>query len=247
MDLSYIPFAFPGLPQVGCAFSTRLGGESTGPYASGNISFDVGDDTEQVSANRKALFAGVGLSAVHEQKQVHGVHVIVDARDTGLNSAGRDEADGSATTTPGLGLMVKTADCQPVLLAHKDGKHVAALHVGWRGNVQNLPGLGVAALCAEYDLDPRDVMAVRGPSLGPAAAEFTNFDLEFGEAFRPYFDEATKTVNLWRLTRDQLVSAGLCPDSIYGLDLCTFSLPELFFSYRRENMCGRMASLIWIR
>ena len=72
------------------------------------------------------------------------------------------------------------------------------------------------------------------------------FEAEFGEAFRPYFDHRTRRVDLWRLTRDQLVAAGLSRDRIFGLDLCTRSLP-LFFSYRRDKTTGRQASLIWIR
>jgi hypothetical protein len=247
MDMRYLPFAIPGLPQIGCAFSTRLGGNSSGAYDALNISFDVGDDPDFVRANRKALFGGLGPKAIHEQKQVHGTQIIMNAEETSIDAPGTIEADGSATMTPGLGLVVKTADCQPILMAHKGGKHVAALHVGWRGNVLNLPGLGVAAFCAEYELSPADVLIVRGPSLGPAAAEFTNFDLEFGDAFRPYFDSAGKTVDLWRLTRDQLAAAGVEPTHIYALDLCTHSLPELFFSYRRDKVCGRMASVIWIR
>jgi hypothetical protein len=94
--------------------------------------------------------------------------------------------DALATSVPGLALGIKTADCQPVLLAHESGRFVAALHVGWRGNVQNLPGSAVARLCAHYGCAPAELFAVRGPSLGPQAAQFTNFETEFGPRFREF-------------------------------------------------------------
>lgn len=244
--LCLIPFAFPGAPRVRCAFTTRSRGASNGPYGRGNLSFDVGDDAQAVMANRLALRERLGFRQWRECKQVHGPEVVFDPAPGELLETEEREGDGLATSRPGLALCIKTADCQPVLLAHKGGKHVAALHVGWRGNVLGLPATGVARFCAAYGLDPGDVYAVRGPSLGPSAAEFTNFEAEFGERFDSWYDPETKTVNLWRLTHCQLLQAGLKHEHIFGLDLCTWGLADEFFSYRREKVTGRMASVIWI-
>lgn len=241
-----IPFAFPGLDRVGCAFGARAPG-ARGPLDGGNISLDVGDDPRAVRSWRRAMRDALGLGPWQELRQVHGTQMLFDPDPGDIDAPGTIEADGLATARPGQALVIKTADCQPVLLAHESGSVVAALHVGWRGNVADFPGRGVRALCAEYGLEPSGLLAVRGPSLGPAASEFTNFETEFGPAFTPYHDPATHTVDLWRLTRDQLVAAGLLPERIHGLDLCTRSFPELFFSYRRQRACGRQASVIWIR
>ena len=35
-------------------------------------------------------------------------------------------------------------------------------------------------------------------------------------------------------------------EGIFGLDLCTASMPDSFFSYRRDGICGRQANVIWI-
>jgi len=156
------------------------------------------------------------------------------------------EADGMATSRPGLGLLIKTADCQALLLAHASGRHVAALHVGWRGNRVDYPGKGVREFCARYGLNPAELSAVRGPSLGPAAAEFVNFTAEWGPKFLPWFDTGRQTMDLWRLTRHQLEAAGLLPERIFSLDLCTYSLPDILFSYRRDKQCGRQGSVIWM-
>jgi len=246
MDLRYIPFTFPGLDSVGCAFGARASGINS-PFGGGNISLDVGDDPQAVLAVRHAMQGVLGCGTWQELRQVHGEQILFDPEPGDIDQPGTVEADGLATATPGQALVIKTADCQPILLAHESGRYVAALHTGWRGNVLQFPTTAVQAFCEEYDLDPAELLAVRGPSLSPAASEFKNFENEFGDYYRDYHDPATNTVDLWRLTRDQLVNAGLRPDRIHGLDLCTLSLPELFFSYRRQQICGRQASIIWIK
>lgn len=245
MDLSCIPFAFPGLDSVGCAFGLR--GAGPGPYGGGNVSLEVGDDPERVRANRRALRSALGFEHWQEMRQVHGPQMIFDPEPGDIDAPGVLEADGLATERPGQALVVKTADCQPLLLAHRDGGHVAALHVGWRGNALNFPATGVRDFCEEYGLPASEILAVRGPSLGPGRSEFVNFDTEFGPDFERWRIPGTDLVNLWRMTRDQLVSAGLRPENIHSLDLCTMSLQDLFFSYRGAKTCGRQASLIWIK
>lgn len=237
-----IPFAFPGIPGVRCAFGF---GRGPGGNGDGNISLKVGGDPERARINRRNLKNTLGFKAWRSLAQVHGADMVFDPETDTLEDGGTVEADGLATNRPGNALVIKTADCQPILLAHRDGGHVAALHAGWRGNVMNFPGLGVAAFCERYGLEPKDIMAVRGPSLGPTASEFVHFNEEFGPAFNAYYDSERKTVDLWRLTRDQLENAGVPPGAIFGLDLCTASLPELF-SYRRDKNAGRQGSLIWI-
>ena len=162
------------------------------------------------------------------------------------------EGDGLTTSAPSVGLVVKTADCQPILLAHRSGRYVAGLHAGWRGNKINFPATGVRVFCEAYGLDPADVLAVRGPSLGPDNAEFRNFADDFGPGFDAYFSPATRTMDLWRLTRDQLMGAGLPEANIHAVDICTMADAETFFSYRRAgarpgNVTGRQAGLIWIK
>ena len=156
------------------------------------------------------------------------------------------KGDGLATDKPGIGLIIKTADCQPVLVAHKGGRHIAAFHIGWRGNRLRFLQSGIAGFCGRYGLDARDLLAVRGPSLGPQRSEFVNYGKEWGPDFANWFNARDKTMNLWRLTRDQLLEAGLPDEGIFGLDLCTASMPDSFFSYRRDGICGRQANVIWI-
>jgi polyphenol oxidase len=248
-----VPFAFPGLSGVSCAFTTRTGGVSASPFDGANLSFDVGDDPVAVGANRSALAEQLGVSRWCELKQVHGDALHLEPAPAPLEAfacAGASlEGDALATSAPGVGLGIKTADCQPILLAHESGRFVAALHVGWRGNVLNLPGSAVARLCAHYACEPGELYAVRGPSLGPDKAQFVHFAQEFGQEFLPFFNRKADTVDLWRLTRHQLETAGLKRGRIFGVDLCTQSNPQEFFSYRStratQGHTGRMLSVIW--
>lgn len=234
----YLPFAFPGLPHIGCVFTTSH---------AGNMSLGAEpEDTGRTLANRQALLARFGLERWVELKQVHKDGFLVNPASTPFDLSSEREADGAGSTEKNLALLIKTADCQPVLLTNRQGTAVAALHVGWRGNSINFPGVGVERFCRAFDLCPEDLLAVRGPSLGPAAAEFINFEQEWPPFYRTWYNASRRTMDLWRLTRHQLERAGILPENIFSLDLCTRSLPGLFYSYRLGHG-GRQASLIWIK
>ncbi len=251
MDITYIPFAFPaltaGLANVRCLFQTRMGGHCSGTYGGGNISFATTQTPQNtrgsILANRQSLHNIVGRP-MSELSQVHGDAIIFEPKATAPDSLLNLEADGHATFHTNHALMIKTADCQPILITNTEGTHIMALHVGWRGNRINFIGSAISRFCMRYNLQACDLMAVRGPSLG--LAEFTNFDDEWGEDFRPWFHESTQSMDLWALTRHQCEHAGLLPQHIYSLDLCTATLNALFFSHRKDASAGRQASAIWI-
>ncbi len=249
LEITYIPFSFPHIEKVRCLFQTRQGGSSMGAYGGGNIVYAPGDDRTHVLQNRTALQQAVGYG-FSELAQVHGDVLVFEPELTpleGFQKSGQmPEADGLATSCAGHALMIKTADCQPILIAHAQGKHIMGLHVGWRGNKIGFIGTAIAAFCKQYNLVAKDLYAVRGPSLGPQNAEFVNFDLDWGKTFTQWFDEKNKTMNLWELTRHQLHEAGLPHAHIYGIDMCTYGMNDVFFSYRREELSGRQGSLIWI-
>ncbi len=250
-NIAVFPFEFEAIPNVKCVFTTRCGGVSEENYESANLSYDVCDEERRVYENRVTLQKQLGFVHWNELRQVHGDDMVFETALSGAAETSLMEGDGLGTSAPRTALIVKTADCQPILLAHRSSNYVAGLHVGWRGNVADFPTTGVQRFCLHYKLDPKDVYAVRGPSLGPMAAEFTNFDKEFKPEHRRFFNEADQTVNLWGLTKAQLMAAGLPEENIFGLDLCTKTMSDTFFSYRSAwfvpgNVTGRQAGLIWI-
>ena len=232
-----IPFLFPGIPGVRCLFSTARTGTMVpgGGPASKN----------EAAANRNRFREEAGFDGWAEVRQIHG-DVLLAAKAIDIpETEGIENADGQYTFERGLGLIVKTADCQPLLIAREDGLAVAALHVGWRGNAMNFPGSAVSRLCELFSCEPRALAAIRGPSLGPAASEFVNFREEWPEEFTPWYEPEAKTVNLWALTKRQLENAGMRSDRIYSLDLCTRDMPGWFFSHRRKDT-GRHVNAIWM-
>jgi hypothetical protein len=244
-QIPYLPFAFPGLDSVHCAFTTRPPKDLAHDENGGNLSFGFGDRDDEVSMRRQGLMQELGFQSWVTVRQVHGTDMVFSPEEH--HGEDRPQADAMATASAGEALAVSIADCQPVMLAHVSGRYVAGLHIGWRGNRAQAPSLWARAFCDHYGLRPSDILAVRGPSLSPACSEFVNFDSEWGPGFRDYLDRETMTVDLWRMTRDQLLEAGLKPKNIFSIDLCTFSLPRLFYSFRRNRSCGRQAALIWIR
>ncbi len=230
-----LPFSFPGVDKVRCCFSTRKDGD-----------LSIGRLAEGSGRNRQIIRKSAGFSFWADAQQVHGTTLLQAVGRQDVATPPECEADGLYTTEPNTGLVIYTGDCQPLLFARKDGKAVAAIHVGWRGNAANFPGTAVARLCQQFACGPEDLVAVRGPSLGPSASEFVNFHQEWPAEFLPWFNPLDKRVNLWALTAWQLRQAGLKDDSIFQLDLCTYTMNDWFFSYRRNKEKQRQAGVIWI-
>ena len=234
---------WPAPATVRAASTTRRGGVGLPPYDSLNLAGHVGDDPACVAANRRRLAAAVGFPAEPAWlEQVHG-NIVVAAETVAVPVA----ADAAWTREPGRPCVVMTADCLPVLLCDRAGTVVAAAHAGWRG----LAGGVIAATVARIGVPPTELLAWLGPAIGPDAFEvgedvravFLALDADAAACFRPS-PAGRWLADIYELARRQLRGLGI--SAVYGGGFCTFSEPERFFSYRREQRTGRMASLIWL-
>lgn len=234
---------WPAPNRVRAISTTRRGGVSRSPYDSFNLAAHVGDDPAHVAANRRRLATLAGhVTEPAWLEQVHGTTVV--AAEAVLSPVA---ADAAWTRVPSLPCVVMTADCLPVLLCDRAGTVVAAVHAGWRG----LAGGVIAATVTRLGAPPADLLAWLGPAIGPAAFEvgdevraaFLALDKANASCFQPS-PTGRWLADLYGLARLQL--RRLSVTAIYGGDACTFSEPERFFSYRRENRTGRMATLIWL-
>jgi YfiH family protein len=234
------------LPEVVHGFFTRQGGVSAGAYHSLNVSLAVGDRPEPVAENLGRMRQALGLTGLAGAAQVHGGRAAVITSVDEARAEDIPEVDILVTTVPGLGLLIKQADCQAVMFYDPANRVVANVHCGWRGQVHNILGETVRLLQSRFGTHPEDLFAAVGPSLGPCCAEFTNFRREFPPALwnyqvRPnYFD-------LWQLSRDQLAAAGLLPTRLEVAGLCTRCGADDFFSYRRDRVTGRQGAIIALR
>lgn len=233
---------FPGLIH---AFFTRQGGVSYDPYDSLNLSFSVGDRREAVQENRRRLQQALGLAHLASANQVHGIDALVTANPAGLCGE-MGAADILLTGRPGVGLLIKQADCQAVIIYDPVRRVAANVHCGWRGQVQNVLAAAVARLQESFGCHPPDLYAAVSPSLGPCCAEFQHFRREFPPELWPY-QVRPNYFDLWRLSRDQLLAAGLRPEHLDAAGRCTRCAPAEFFSYRRAKITGRQGTVIALK
>lgn len=244
MSDAWIVPDWPAPAKVRSLATTRHGGVSTGAYASLNLGDHVGDDPLAVAENRRRVAAGLPGGPLW-LTQVHGTKVL-DAGSTMLGERA-PEADAAFARQPGAVCAVMTADCLPVLLCDQAGTVVAAAHAGWRGLHAGVLEQTVTAM----DCPGAQLLAWLGPAIGPAAFEVGD---EVRSAFVAANDQAETAfralrpgkwlADIYLLARMALARAGV--SAVYGGDCCTVQDEARFFSYRRDGVTGRMASLIWL-
>ncbi len=224
------------------AVSTRQGGVSRGPFRSLNLSFEVGDLPERVRENRRRLKEAIGCEVLLSAKQVHGSRVFVAQ---GIKEDLEVEGyDALITTQPGLGLLIKQADCQALILFEPEKQVLGLIHAGWRGLVRGVIERTIETLHQTFGVHPRGLMALLSPSLQPCCAEFR----DWRRIFPPYFARFRlpgDRFDLPALSRYLLLKAGLHSENILVSRLCTRCQQE-FFSYRRQKQCGRFGTLAFL-
>ena len=244
LALNAIQPNWPAPANVQALQTTRQSGFSLAPYASLNLAMHVKDDEGCVNKNRQVLRAVLPSEPVW-LNQVHGVTVLDAALVQGV-----PDADASYTRQAKQVCVTMTADCLPILLCDRAGTVVSAVHAGWRGLCDGV----IEAAVAKMAVAPSDILAWLGPAIGPNAfevghevrAQFMQHDGQAALAFKPHDDKWL--ANLYVLAQQRLNALGVSQIYGGGIDqaFCTYSDAQRFFSYRREAVTGRMASLIWL-
>jgi YfiH family protein len=210
-------------------------------------------------AEWQAVAAAVGAApeALRLIRQVHGTSVAI-IRPGRAPEQTAHEADIVISDDPDAAIVVRVADCTPVLIADRRRGGVGAVHAGWRGTSRRAVATAVAAMERELGSAPRDLVAAIGPCLGVCCGEvgedvvaaFRDAGSNDGEIARWFSmgPGGRHHVNLVRANRDQLEGAGLEPSNIHAAELCTRSYPDVFHSYRAAGPgAGRMAAVIRAR
>lgn len=243
VSLSLLTPNWPTVPHVRAYSTTRIGGVSAAPYASLNLGQHVGDLTEHVAQNRRIIQKTTGLPGEPcWLQQVHSAQVLTltDKLPTDYR------ADAAYTTTRQVPCIVMTADCLPVLFCSMNGDEVAAAHAGWRGLCEGI----LENTLAQFTTPKHKILAWLGPAIGPQYFEvgsevrlqFIQRQPQASQAFKPIGN--SYLADIYQLARLRLWALGL--EQIYGGEYCTYSQADQFFSYRREQTTGRMASMIWL-
>jgi polyphenol oxidase len=243
---------WPQLPKQFGAFTTlRTGGVSRMSYGDGtglggfNLGDHVGDRTEDVLSNRALLNQWLP-NPPQWLSQVHGTTVLnFDEKPQNLT------ADACVTSQAKVVCAVLTADCLPVLFCDVQNGVIGAAHAGWRGLVAGVLENTVIAMM-QLGAHPKHTLAWLGPAIGPSQfevggevrAQFIEDDASAITAFTPGHSDRFYA-DIYQLAWLRLQRVGV--RQISGGQFCTVSQADKFYSYRRDGVTGRMASVIWMK
>jgi len=244
-------YQFTSLQDAGVrqGIFTRLGGVSTGMYASLNLSRSTGDTLQPVLENRRRMFQALGLRVEDSLTSwlVHGHNVrVVSRADIGQDDV---HADAMITRERGLALTLRFADCVPVMYHDPVQQVIGIAHAGWMGIVAGVLPATVLAMRDHYGSNPRDVRACIGPSIGPERFEVgedvaDKIQTAIHEPIITHPSGAAKPhVDLWRAAASQLREVGVLHIEI--AQICTASNTHEWFSHRAEKgKTGRFGAVI---
>lgn len=232
----------------------RLGGASQGPFASLNVSVKVGDDPQRVQANLEAIYHALDVRAedIVTTQQVHGDRVgVVSDGDGGRTYA---ETDALISDAPGSALMLRFADCVPVVLYAPSVGAIGLVHADWQGTLLAIAAKAAQAMVATYGCAPEEIRAGLGPSIGPCCFQVGP---EVVAEVRRTFDDADELLSrpqaegrmnwdLWRANERQLRAVGVREIEVSGV--CTCCHRDEWYSHRGENgYTGRFAVVCGLR
>jgi len=218
---------------------TRLGGVSTGPFATLNLGHTVGDELTAVVENHRRLLAALDLrrEQMVSPYQAHSANVrLVERAHAGTV---QPEVDGLITTTPGVALLFRFADCLPVLLFDRAQRALGMVHAGWRGTARGVIAAAVAAFAHHLGSRPAELWAGIGPGIGPCCYEVGEEVVGAVARACPAGSEVahrhngTVHLDLPAAVRAQLAAAGVHDAEMSGI--CTACHTDEWFSHRAES------------
>jgi hypothetical protein len=234
---------------------TRRGGVSSSPYDSLNVGSTVGDDAGHVAINRQKIAATMGYpeAMVRTTWQVHGAEVLVVRKDD-PQLWPPAQADALITNEGDIPLMMRFADCVPLLFFDPVQKAAGIAHAGWRGTIAGVGPAVVRRMVEEYGSRPQDMIAGIGPSIGPCCYEVgPEVVASVQDAHLPGWDDLVippvnghgAHLDLWLANQRQLEAEGV--GQIAAAQLCTNCHLHEFFSHRGEaGRTGRFGAVIML-
>ena len=231
---------WPAPANIHAATTLRTGGVSLAPYNSLNPASHVGDNAEHVRENRQRIKSLLKLPAEPLWLQQTHSNQAVYAQANSITAI----ADASYTDQANVVCAVMTADCLPLLGCSADGLQIAAIHAGWRGLLDGIISNTIGCFAT------KDLLVWLGPAIGKHCFEvgqdvysaFAEKSAVFSSAFTASANDKY-LADIYQLARIELQALGI--KQIYGGDFCTVTDSDRFFSYRRDQQTGRMATLIW--
>lgn len=263
-----VPYlSFYALEETGMVvngFSTRMGGASTGIFATMNFSYSREDDPAHVLENytRMADALGVKRDKMVVSYQTHTTNVrLVTKEDAGkgvIRERDYRDVDGLICNIPGITLVTFYADCVPLYFFDRKNRAVGLSHSGWRGTINRMGEKTLQAMKEAFGTNPEDVIACIGPSIckncyevGEEVAEA--FGRAFGGENREQLCQANGRpgkyqLDLWKANEIVLTEAGVPKEQVIVTNLCTLCNHKYLFSHRKcGEQRGNLAAFLGIR
>lgn len=247
---------------MGMAFSTRLGGISTGCLSEMNLGWNRGDSPETVWENYDRISQALGIEAekLVFSDQVHEttVEYVTESQCAGVERRKKlVGVDGLYTDQEGIILATSYADCVPLFFADPVKKVVASSHSGWRGTVGQIGRITIEKMKERFDCKPENILVLVGPSICQSCYEvsqdvreqFTSLYSE--DALAEILEDGRTTgkyqLDLWAACYHSIKKAGVPPEHIQVSRVCTCCQPDLLFSHRAtQGKRGNLNGFIWI-
>lgn len=225
-------------------FSTMAGGEA--PFYN-NLSKHVGDDLENVMANRERFFGAIGIDTTTAKfchaNQVHSAHATI------VNDAGLfPKSDALVTDKRGLNLVISVADCLPVMIYDKTKGVITNVHSGWRGTQKGIVTNTLRVMVEEFGCRGEDMLVFAGPGISCDKFEVGSEVADMFEEKYVKMKEGKYFVDISMVVLDQLRNAGVLEANIERSGFCTYSSGGYLHSYRRDgDRSGRMFAVIGMK
>lgn len=249
--LRYVTFDSLSDEGISHAAFTRHGGVSPQPWDSLNFGSTVGDDINNVIENKRRAYECLGIDycSIYDVWQVHSADVVITDNPRPQNMV-HQRADIILTDKPDITLLMRFADCVPLLLFDPIKKVIGLAHAGWQGTLKGVATAAISALRSKFCSNPQDIIAVIGPSIGPDHYQVGR-DVE--EHVKKAFGDDSSSVlrypdgkpffNLWLANQIQLENAGV--KHIEASRICTSCHQNDWYSHRAQSgQAGRFGVLL---
>lgn len=227
---------------VSHAYSTRLGGVSTGCFKSLNLGFATKDSRELINKNYDIFCDSMNIKKENLAitSQVHGNNIVCvgksDISKEGITCF--ENTDALITNQKGISLMTFHADCLAIYMIDIK-KHIVGLaHAGWRGTVKSIATVLAEKFVSYYGSSKKNIVCALGPSIGACCFEASHEILHYFEdlGFNYQCDERNKfKVDLKEINKKLLIDFGIEENNIIVSDICTMCNKDLLFSHRATN------------
>lgn len=244
------------------AFTTRMGGVSTGDCTSMNLSFTRGDDEAAVRENYRRIAAALGTDAKQFvcSDQTHTTNVRrVTKADAGKGVVipkDYTDVDGLITNEPGIVLSTFYADCVPLYFVDPVHRAIGLSHSGWRGTVNKMGQVTIEAMKREFGSKPEELYCAIGPSICQDCYEISrDVAEEFMKAFPKHVNdiliqksEEKFQLDLWKANEIVMLESGILPEHLAVTNICTCCNPTELFSHRAsKGKRGNLAAFLMIK